>query len=656
MGAASVHPSPHVAEKIGQLISLKAAKHYRYPFSESERSDLAARQQNQIELGTTFTGSSYTLDADDFTKHLLVVGTTGMGKTTLFYHLMDELPVPYWTFDLKTDYRHLRRRNPDLVVVPWTELQLNPLQPPPQVRPRTWAQTVLELIGDSYSLYSGSQNYLLPIVIDMYQEHDIDVDTGYSQEEVADLPWPRFPQLRAYLQQSGKTGASRIQLRNRLIDRFGSILAATGDLYTESHGYPLAALLDRDVVFELQGLKTEHQDFIIELLLTWVFRYRQAQQQRDEGLQHAFVLDEGKRAFSIYKERDDTKGLPQIDVLTAQLREFGEALLVGDQEPNKLTDALRTNTGTTALFRIEEGEQFRAMADSLQLSERQRSFADRLDVGQAIVKSGGGDAVPVQFPDMDVEKTVTDAELRADLQSVWRDLANDTPVGSTAASTGNSAVETAETGADTDIEREKQPELADVSEEAVYLLKDIARNPNRTLMERYEDLFSYDKKGVRAKQELFEAGLVDETEVRVPEGTAKVVYVTDRGETLLNDEGVDMTKRGRGGPVHRYFQFRIRDAFQQNGWDAAVERHDADVFAEHPESGRAIAVEVAMEARDREVEHVRDRRTVADEVWVACRNDVVRSKLRQQLQENDLLTADVRVDLFTAVTDVSSYL
>lgn len=123
----------------------------------------------------------------------------------------------------------------------------------------------------------------------MYEEHDIDVDTGYSRDEVCDLPWPRFPQLRAYLRRSGKTDASRTQLRNRLIDRFGSILAATGagDMYTESHGYPLAALLERDVVYELQGLKTEHQDFLIEFLLTWVFRYRQARQERDTGLQHA---------------------------------------------------------------------------------------------------------------------------------------------------------------------------------------------------------------------------------------------------------------------------------------------------------------------------------------------------------------------------------
>jgi hypothetical protein len=190
----------------------------------------------------------------------------------------------------------------------------------------------------------------------------------------------------------------------------------------------------------------------------------------------------------------------------------------------------------------------------------------------------------------------------------------------------------------------------------MHLLKDIAGEPNRTLMERYEDLFSYSKKGVRAKQELFDTGLVGEEAVSVPEGTAKVVYVTDGGERLLQEQDVAVETHGRGGPVHRYFQFRIRDAFQAEGWDAALERHDADVFAEHPESGRRIVVEVAMAARDREVEHVRDRRELADELWIGCRNDMVRSKLRQRLEEAELLTDAVRVDLLTVVADVSALL
>jgi DNA-binding PadR family transcriptional regulator len=653
VGAAAAHPSPVVGQQLQKLIEVKAAGQYRYPFPESERSELVNELEDQIRLGTTFTGSSYALDPADLTKHLLVVGATGTGKTTLLYHLMDQLPVPYMAFDLKTDYRHLRGRNPNLLVVPWMHLRLNPLQPPPQVTPRSWAQTVTELIGDSYDIYSGSENYLLPVLVAMYEEHGIDVDTGYPAAEVREVAWPTFPQVRAYLQESGNTGASRTQLRNRLIDRFASIMAATGDLFTAKHGYPLAELLERDVVVELEGLKTDHQDFIIEFLLTWTFRYRQARQRRGSGVEHAFILDEGKRAFSVFKEQDRTQGIPQINYLTAEMREFGEALLVGDQEPNKLTDALHSNTGTTALFRLEEGEQFRRMVRSMQLSDRQQVFADQLETGQAIVKHGGGSAVPVQFPESGIKKTVTDTELRTAMESKWEQLTGD----EISVSTSNGETETGETGPETEADAGKPPQLpTDVSAEAVHLLKDIGRHPNRSLMDRYADLFSYDKKGVRAKQELADAGLIEEYAVTVPEGSAKVVALTDSGRTVLERRHVDVERSGRGGPVHRYFQNRILEGFRKNGWTAEIEKHDADVFAEAPDSGRSVAVEVAMEARDREVQHVQDRITVADEVWVGCRNDVVRTELSRELDRADLLSDAVRVELVSAVADVSRFL
>jgi len=48
-----------------------------------------------------------------------------------------------------------------------------------------------------------------------------------------------------------------------------------------------------------------------------------------------------KQVFSIYKERQDAAGIPPIDDLTAKLREFGEGLIVGDQEASKLTNSIK---------------------------------------------------------------------------------------------------------------------------------------------------------------------------------------------------------------------------------------------------------------------------------------------------------------------------
>jgi hypothetical protein len=42
---------------------------------------------------------------------------------------MEQLDVPFWSFDLKQDYRHLIQDQEDLLVLPWTELRFNPCNP-----------------------------------------------------------------------------------------------------------------------------------------------------------------------------------------------------------------------------------------------------------------------------------------------------------------------------------------------------------------------------------------------------------------------------------------------------------------------------------------------------------------------------------------------
>jgi hypothetical protein len=404
-----------------------------------------------------------------------------------------------------------------------------------------------------------------------------------------------------------------------LIDRFASIMAATGDLFTAKHGYPLVELLERDVVVELEGLKTDHQDFIIEFLLTWTFRYRQARQRRGSGVEHAFVLDEGKRAFSVFKEQDRTQGIPQINYLTAEMREFGEALLVGDQEPNKLTDALHSNTGTTALFRLEEGEQFRRMVRSMQLSDRQQVFADQLETGQAIVKHGGGSAVPVQFPESGIEKTVTDEQLADDLRPVWNQLSSSTTDGADEAS----STETGEEGGD----------RADgaLSDRARALLDDVAAHPYRKMTEHYDALGMSRYSGNKAKKTLVGRRLVEPYEIRKKYGRPTILGLTDDGRSYLQQRGVSVERDGRGGPRHRYWQHFLHGLFCDAGFDAVVEADDADIAV--TVGSARVAVEIAMAAANREVDHIHDRFANGfDRVVVGCRNVRVRADLLRKLQ------------------------
>jgi len=96
--------------------------------------------------------------------------------------------VPYWSFDLKQDYRHLIQKQDELLVLPWSELKLNSLEPPQGVPPRRWAQVFSEISGHPTALLFGSKNYLMKQIIRLYKLYNL-------FDEVAE-PYPSLHELQ----------------------------------------------------------------------------------------------------------------------------------------------------------------------------------------------------------------------------------------------------------------------------------------------------------------------------------------------------------------------------------------------------------------------------------------------------------------------------
>lgn len=258
--------------------------------------------------------------------------------------------------------------------------------------------------------------------------------------------------------------------------------------------------------------------------------------------------------------------------------------------------------------------------------ERQKEYARNLDVGEAILQVGPGDPFPVRIRELDPGDPVTDAELERLQRENWEELSS-TPTEITdrfdqyIRGNPTDTVDTEDSG---------------VSEEAEKLLRDIAENPFRSLTERYSE-FSSSYKGNEAKTELVDAGFVVERKVRPEPVRRKLLQLTEQGREYVEDElGIQVDRDGRGGIIHRFWQHHIRDLFTEAGWSASLEDEDADVSVDM--DGVRLAVEVAMEDKQREVEHVRDRIEAGfDTVWVVARSESVRQGIREQMEEGSSL-------------------
>ncbi|WP_353634412.1 ATP-binding protein [Halobacterium sp. NMX12-1] len=620
--AAGLSSNKRLQESAKKMVLSRSIQQYEYPFDHN-------LEFGDIGLGKTLQNQPFYLSQSDLTRHLLAVGQSGSGKTTLFFNLLGQVGVPFWVFDLKRDYRPLTRQD-QVLVLPWSELKLNPLRPPSGVSPRRWAQVFSEIFGHATSLLSGSKNYLLKKIIELYDLYGL-------FEEVSG-PYPGLHELQLLVENDSMSYVrTAADYRDRLLNRLEATNLTAGTVFECSQGPTIEELLNRRVVFEFDGLSRDVQNFLMEILFAGVYEYRLSQGMRGDELRHLFLLDEGKQVFSVYKERQDAAGIPEIDQLTAKMREFGEGLIVGDQEASKLTDSIKANTYTKFLLPTGDRKQFQAVTDSMNLSERQMEFASELEVGEAVVQVGNRGPVPVKLDDYEVDKQISDSELQILQAENWNNLSHESRD-----TTSEFEVEILE-GRSGEVPEPDTPEdptrEVNVSSEADRLLKDVVENPFRPLTQRYGE-FPSRYKGNKAKDELVDEGVLIERQVRTKSGRRKLLELTKKGRQYVEDElDLETKHRGRGGVVHRYWQTRIKEAFEQAGWYAETEVFDADVYVNMDTA--ELVVEVAMGDNPREIEHIEKHLEKDFIVWITARNQEIMEGLQQRMEEKGLQTDNV---------------
>jgi DNA helicase HerA-like ATPase len=403
----------HLRQQIRKKLEQKAAEKTQYPFNENppENSPLQSlflgQTQNQRKV--------YTLKEDELSQHILTTGQSGAGKTTLFYNLMTQLSTPFWAFDRKQDYRHLTNQIDDLLVLPWKKLKLNPLKPPPGVTPERWNNIFSIIFSQSFNLLTGSEGFLTTAVAELYIKYNLYQEQPDTYPSLYDL-------TNLVRSDEISVGPASSNYKDRVYWRLHPVLMTVGEIFDCSQGYPIEDLIQRNVVLEIGGLNRNLQRFIQQILFAKTYEYLLAQGMRDEGLQLVIFADEAKQLFSVYLERQDASGMPEIDDMLAKARQMGLSTVAADQEATKLTDSLKANTKTKILLPVADQKQFQAIAESMNLDRRQSDYAQKLDTGEAIIQAGNQEPVPVDLLNYQVEQDVDDEKLRRTQEEKWKGL------------------------------------------------------------------------------------------------------------------------------------------------------------------------------------------------------------------------------------------
>ncbi len=348
--------------------------------------------------------SQFGLKEEEFIKHILITGMTGSGKSNLSFHILKELAKknkPFLVFDWKRNYKDLRQlpEFKDLTVIRLgskeCDFRFNPLIPPNGVEPKHWMAMLIDVIKHAFFVAHGVEYFLRKGLDNLYHEFGV-----YEGGRI----FPTFYDLEKVLRKKHVKGREMLWMSStkRVLSSltFSGLLGEVLDSKEENH---IEKLLNKKVIIEMDNLATIEKTFFVEALLLWIYEYRKLESKR-ETFKHCIVIEEAHHIVSKKKER--TAGEETvIETILRMIREFGESVIVIDQEPQKVSDSVMANTNCKICFTLGNGNDISTIAKSMSLSLEQKGMIDKLKTGHAIIKSKRFDEpIHVRFPHIKIEK------------------------------------------------------------------------------------------------------------------------------------------------------------------------------------------------------------------------------------------------------------
>ncbi len=349
--------------------------------------------------------SEFGLRESEFIRHILIVGMTGTGKTNLSFQLLKQLKQqnkPFLVFDWKKTYRDLKQlaEFKDLEIIriadDQCDFRFNPLIPPKGVNPKHWLAMLIDVMKHAFYVGHGVEYFLRKGIDYLYDRFGI-----YEGK----TRYPKLSDLELLLKKEYTRG--REVLWMSAVKRVLAVLTFSGllgEVLNVRQHQGIDKLLNKSVIIELDNLSTTEKIFFIESLLLWIYEYRKLESTR-EKFKHAIIIEEAHHILSGSKETQAGEETI-VETIIRMIREFGESIIVIDQEPSKLSKSILANTNCKICFTLGSGHDVATIAKAMNLTKEEERYIDKLKIGKAIVKlkERFDNPIHIQIPLIKIEK------------------------------------------------------------------------------------------------------------------------------------------------------------------------------------------------------------------------------------------------------------
>lgn len=345
------------------------------------------------------------LDLDSLTAHTFITGSTGSGKSSTIYHILNEMlkkQIPFLVVEpAKGEYKNVFGSRKDVHVYGTNPkkgdlLRINPFSFPEDIHVLEHADRLIEIFNVCWPMYAAMPAVLKDAVLKSYQKAGWDLVT--STNRYHDRLFPTFADVaksvREIINSSEYDSENKGAYKGSLLTRLNSLTNGINGMIFTSDELSDSKLFDENVIVDLSRVGSqETRSLLMGLLMLKLQEYRMSEEKgMNRKLSHITVLEE---AHNLLKRTTGSgspdsadlagKSVEMIANAIAEMRTYGEGFIIADQAPGLLDLSAIRNTNTKIIMRLPEMEDRMLAGKASGLKEEQIDELAKLPVGVAAV-------------------------------------------------------------------------------------------------------------------------------------------------------------------------------------------------------------------------------------------------------------------------------
>ena len=356
------------------------------------------------------------LEIESLSMHTFVTGSTGKGKSTAIYSMLDQLMthkvkgqssnIKFMVIEpAKGEYKD-RFGSYDKVHVYGTNykkmplLRINPFSFPKDIHVLEHIDRLIEIFNVCWPLYAAMPAVLKDSIEKAYEVSGWNLETSrcrYMDSKGTPM-YPSFldvlRQVNVVMNESAYSADSKGDYKGALCTRLKSLTNGLyGQIFTNDE-LDGAELFDENVIIDLSRTGSgETKALIMGLLVMKLQEYRMAEAEGGNApLKHITVLEEAHHILKRTSAGQSGEGADllgkSVEMLAnsiAEMRTYGEGFIIADQAPGLLDRSVIRNTNTKIILGLPDFEDRELVGSSANLNEDQILELSRLKTFVAAV-------------------------------------------------------------------------------------------------------------------------------------------------------------------------------------------------------------------------------------------------------------------------------